>query len=220
MHTIIKGSHSAWPELAYADWQETLKTLHQWTQIVGKIRLQAMPWQNHSWHTTLYVTANGFSTGSMPYQDGVFEIEFDFSRHQLIVRSTFHQPRYIDLSGKDVATFYRELFDTLAELRVEIQIHPRPNEMEEPIPFAGNTINASYEKEAVTCFWQASVSIHNVFLKFRSGFIGKCSPVHLFWGAFDLAVTRFFRETSSPSSRWYAQYPTGGHAGSLLPGSK
>ena len=191
MYTIIPGCPSPWPELNYQRWGDTLKTIHQWTQIVGKIRLQAMPWQNHSWHTTLYVTSRGFSTGSMPYQSGLFEIEFDFESHLLIIHSTFRDEIHVELEGKSVADFYRELFFHLDSLGIHIDIYAKPNEMEEAIPFAENTVNKSYDKEAVINFWQAAVSIHNVFLKFRSRFIGKCSPVHLFWGAFDIAVTRF-----------------------------
>ncbi|MEL6696772.1 MAG: DUF5996 family protein [Bacteroidota bacterium] len=191
MNTIIPGCPSPWPELNYQAWGDTLKTIHQWTQIVGKIRLQAMPWQNHSWHTTLYVTSRGFSTGSMPYKNGLFEIEFDFESHVLIIRSTFKDEIHIELEGKSVADFYQILFAHLESLRIHIDIHAKPNEMEEAIPFAENTQNNSYHKEAVINFWQAAVSIHNVFLRFRSRFTGKCSPVHLFWGAFDIAVTRF-----------------------------
>ena len=191
MNTIIPGCPSPWPELNYQAWGDTLKTIHQWTQIVGKIRLQAMPWQNHSWHTTLYVTSRGFSTGSMPYKNGLFEIEFDFESHVLIIRSTFKDEIHIELEGKSVADFYQILLAHLESLQIHIDIHAKPNEMEEAIPFAENTQNNSYHKEAVINFWQAAVSFHNVFLRFRSRFTGKCSPVHLFWGAFDIAVTRF-----------------------------
>ena len=189
--TIIKGCSSAWPSLSYTNWGETLKTVHQWTQIVGKIRLQAMPWQNHSWHTTLYISSRGFSTGSMPYQDGIFEIEFDFIEHCLRIRSTFHSDQTISLQGQTVSSFYLSLFGQLQSLGISIDIYAKPNEMEEAVPFAENTALGSYDPKAMVDFWQAAVSIHNVFLKFRSGFIGKCSPVHLFWGAFDIAVTRF-----------------------------
>ncbi|MEM9297139.1 MAG: DUF5996 family protein [Bacteroidota bacterium] len=191
MSTIIKGCSHAWPKLDYKDWKDTLNTIHLWTQIVGKIRLQAMPWQNHSWHTTLYITARGFSTGSMPYKDGIFEIEFDFENHELIIFSTFNSNAIIKLHPMTVADFYKKLFRELQKLGIEIDIHATPNEIEEAIPFEENEINKSYDIKAIVDFWQAAVSIHNVFLKFRSDFIGKCSPVHFFWGAFDIAVTRF-----------------------------
>lgn len=191
MSTIIKGCDTAWPELKYHDWSDTIKTVHQWTQIVGKIRLKAMPWQNHSWHTTLYVTSRGLSTGSMPYQDGIFEIEFDFENHQLIIASTFNPNVIIELYPRTVADFYQELFEKLASLNINVKIHDRPNELADATPFHENTTNRSYDAQSVLNFWQAAVSVHNVFLRFRSSFIGKCSPVHFFWGAFDIAVTRF-----------------------------
>jgi len=191
MSTIIKGCDTAWPELKYHDWSDTIKTVHQWTQIVGKIRLKAMPWQNHSWHTTLYVTSRGLSTGSMPYQDGIFEIEFDFENHQLIIASTFNPNVIIELYPRTVADFYQELFEKLASLNINVEVHDRPNELADATPFHENTTNRSYDAQRVLNFWQAAVSVHNVFLRFRSSFIGKCSPVHFFWGAFDIAVTRF-----------------------------
>lgn len=191
MKTIIKGCNNAWPELNYTDWSDTLKTIHQWTQIVGKVRLKAMPWQNHSWHTTLYITARGFTTGSMPYENGIFEIEFDFENHELIISSTFNEDLKVSLFPRTVAGFYKELFDKLAALGIRISIYDKPNELPEAIPFKENTTNKSYDREMVRDFWQASVSVHNVFQRFRSDFIGKCSPVHFFWGAFDIAVTRF-----------------------------
>jgi len=191
MNTVIKGCEHPWPQLDYALWSDTLKTIHQWTQIVGKIRLRAMPWQNHSWHTTLYVSSRGFSTGSMPYKDGIFEIEFDFENHELIIASTFNQNEVIKLYPRTVADFHSELFDRLKKLDIDVSIHPAPNEIEEAIPFHKNEVNKSYDEQSILNFWQASVSIHNVFQRFRSDFIGKCSPVHFFWGAFDIAVTRF-----------------------------
>lgn len=191
MKTIIQGSSSAWPELNYHSWNDTLKTIHLWTQIVGKIRLKAMPWQNHSWHTTLYISSRGFRTGSMPYKDGIFELEFDFQSHLLVIHSTFNTTRNISLIDQSVASFHESLFSHLQELNINIEIHGQPNELEEAIPFAANTKDKSYDQQAAVNYWQAAVSIHNVFQKFRSDFIGKCSPVHLFWGAFDIAVTRF-----------------------------
>ncbi|MEQ8364845.1 MAG: DUF5996 family protein [Cyclobacteriaceae bacterium] len=191
MDTIIKGCNHAWPALDYNSWKDTIKTIHQWTQIVGKVRLKAMPWQNHSWHTTLYVTTRGLTTGSMPYKDGMFEIEFDFESHIVVISTTFNKNVVIDLYPRTVADFYEDLFSKLEGLGINIKIHGSPNEMEPSIPFAENNVNKSYDKQSVVNFWQAAVSTHNVFLKFRSDFIGKCSPVHFFWGAFDIAVTRF-----------------------------
>lgn len=190
-HTHIPSCNSPWPALPYHHWKDTLTTLHMWTQIVGKIRLAGMPFQNHSWHTSLYVTANGLSTGSIPYNNGIFEIEFDFSRHKLVILSSFHAVTTLDLRPRTVADFYIELMQKLKGLGINITIYDRPNEVAESISFAKNTKDKYYDAQAVTSFWQACVSIHNVMLQFRSGFVGKCSPVHFFWGAFDMAVTRF-----------------------------
>lgn len=189
--TIIPGCNDAWPKLDYSSWSATIKTVHQWTQIVGKIRLKAMPWQNHSWHITLYITARGVSTGSMPYEHGIFEIEFDFENHVLIISSTFNADVRLPLEPMTVEKFYQRLFAELAKLHIHIQIHDKPNELTHATPFHQNEMDRSYDRQSVQNFWQAAVSIHNVFQQFRSGFIGKCSPVHLFWGAFDIAVTRF-----------------------------
>lgn len=180
-----------WPKLDYSSWKDTLATLHQWGQIVGKIRLQTMPWQNHSWHTTLYISPIGFSTQSIPYKGGAFQIDFDFIRHHLCIRSTHAEDKSMKLYPRSVASFNNELFSLLAELGLDIKIHGAPNEMEQAIPFHLNEVNKSYDREAVRNFWEAMIKIDGVFTNFRSDFIGKCSPVHLFWGAFDLAVTRF-----------------------------
>lgn len=150
-----------------------------------------MPWQNHSWHTTLYISPTGFSTQSIPYKGGAFQIDFDFIRHHLYIRSTHAEDKSMKLYPRSVASFNNELFSLLAELGLDIKIHGAPNEMEKAIPFHLNEVNKSYDREAVRNFWEAMIKIDGVFANFRSDFIGKCSPVHLFWGAFDLAVTRF-----------------------------
>jgi len=189
--THVTQCDSPWPALDYNSWKDTLKTVHQWTQIVGKIRLVSMPWLNHSWHTSLYITARGLTTGSMPYKNGIYEIEFDFENHQLIISSTFEQNAVMELKPRTVANFYQELFEKLNALGIDVKIHGRPNELEHNTPFAENVTNQSYDAQSMVNFWQVAVSVHNVFSKFRSDFIGKCSPVHFFWGAFDIAVTRF-----------------------------
>lgn len=185
------NSQGEWPVLDFPALQDTIETLHQWLQIVGKVRLRTMPWQNHSWHTSLYITANGYSTQSIPYQGHIFQIEFDFRLHRLVIQCSNHAPLTMDLYPRTVADFYVELFEKLASLGIDVDIHARPNEMEPAIPFEENTINQSYEPEAANLLWQAMVKANEVFQQFRSEFIGKASPVHLFWGAFDLAVTRF-----------------------------
>ncbi|MBT28571.1 MAG: hypothetical protein CMO01_02840 [Thalassobius sp.] len=180
-----------WPILNFTEMQETLATLHQWIQIVGKIRLKTMPWQNHSWHATLYITANGFSTHAIPYQGRMFQIDFDFKQHKLFITCSNTETVDMDLSPRTVANFYKELFEKLSSLGIDVKIHASPNEMEPAIPFAENTINKSYDPQVANKLWQAMLKANCVFNQFRSDFIGKASPVHLFWGAFDLAVTRF-----------------------------
>jgi len=182
---------SNWPELNFSELQDTLETLHQWIQIVGKIRLKTMPWQNHSWHTTLYITFNGYSTHGIPYRGRYFQIDFDFRKHQLIIQCSDTSELTMDLKSRTVADFYNELFGKLGRIGIDVKIHPRPNEMEPAIPFRENTHNKTYEPVAAQTLWQAMLRANEVFTSFRSEFIGKVSPVHLFWGAFDLAVSRF-----------------------------
>ncbi|MFY0255960.1 DUF5996 family protein [Chitinophaga sp. 30R24] len=180
-----------WPVLNFNDWKDTLATVHLWTQIVGKVRLRRMPWLNHSWHVTLYVSPYGLSTGSMPYQHGIFQIDFDFIHHQLIIITSTGSQATLDLRPGTVADFYKELFECLATLEVDVAIYSVPSEMEAAIPFEEDTVHQSYDAQKMERFWQALVKVYNVFTRFRAGFTGKCSPVHFFWGAFDLAVTRF-----------------------------
>ncbi|AUD03611.1 DUF5996 family protein [Spirosoma pollinicola] len=181
----------SWPALDFADWHDTLVTLHLWTQIVGKIRLRQMPWTNHSWHVPLYVASQGFTTGSLPYEGGVFQIDFNFLAHQLRLSTSNGEVATIRLYARSVANFHQELMDQLNQLGIDVSIHPVPNEVEQAIPFAEDEIHHSYDPVMVSQFWQAVVRIHTVFTRFRAGFTGKCSPVHFFWGSFDLAVTRF-----------------------------
>lgn len=187
---------SEWPELNFPELQPTLETIHQWIQIVGKIRLRTMPWQNHSWHTALYITPKGFSTQAISYQERMFQIDFDFKSHKLLIQSSEAETLTMDLTPKTVADFYKELFEKLASIGIEVIIHSAPNEMDPAIPFAENTVNKSYDPNAANAIWKAMVKVNGVFNNFRSEFIGKCSPVHLFWGAFDLAVTRFSGNTA------------------------
>lgn len=187
----MTNNHNNWPVLDFAKMQDTLETLHQWLQIVGKIRLRCMPWQNHSWHAALYVGPNGFSTHGIPYQGQIFQIDFDFRQHKLMLQSSTVGTVEMDLRPMTVADFYQELFDKISGMGLDISIHGSPNEMEPAIPFAQNTVNKSYDPEAAAALWQAMLKANQVFHQFRSEFVGKASPVHLFWGAFDLAVTRF-----------------------------
>ncbi|HEY4061017.1 MAG TPA: DUF5996 family protein [Puia sp.] len=180
-----------WPELNYNELKATLTTVQLWTQIVGKIRLVKMPWLNHSWHVTLYVSPRGLTTGSIPCENGVFKIDFDFISHQLIILTSTGQEQRMELSQRTVAAFYKELFSTLAGMGIPVEIYARPNELEFDIPFEKDDIHFRYDKEQINLYWQALVTIETIFTRFRAKFSGKCSPVHFFWGGFDLAVTRF-----------------------------
>lgn len=189
---------SAWPALPYEAWKDTCATLHRWTQIVGKIRAAQTPWVNHSWHVTLYVTACGLSTSPIPFGSRVFQIDFDFINHRLLLQTGEGGVRTMPLEPMSVANFYRELFAYLAALDLDIRIHPVPNELPDAIPFPEDTLHASYDAEYAHRFWQLLLQSDRVFKQFRGGFAGKCSPVHFFWGSFDLAVTRFSGRRAPP----------------------
>jgi Family of unknown function (DUF5996) len=180
-----------WPELPTAAWRETYATLHLWTQIVGKIRLVRSPWLNHSWHVALYVTARGLTTSPIP--DGVrtFQIDFDLIDHHLRISTSDGATRQFALAGQSVASFYTAVMAELAELGIHIAIDEIPNELPDPIRFLEDRSHASYDPDAVRRFLQILVNVDRVFKQFRTGFLGKASPVHFFWGSFDLAVTRF-----------------------------
>ncbi|MDQ8732758.1 DUF5996 family protein [Bradyrhizobium sp. LHD-71] len=188
----------AWPELPYAAWKETAATLQLWTQIVGKVRLVLTPWLNHSWHVTLYVTARGMSTGPMPVDGGALEIEFDFIDHVLWFRRSDGRFRQLVLKPMAVAEFYTEAMVALRALGVDVRINEMPNEIADAIPFPDDALHASYDAEAAVRFHRVLLSTHEVFAHFRSGFVGKVSPVHFFWGSFDLAVTRFSGRRAPP----------------------
>ena len=187
---------NAWPRLKYAELKGTLSTVHMWTQIIGKIRLEKTPWINHSWHVTLYVSATGLTTGSIPFDGGIFQVDLDFISHQLHINTSLGKSRSFVLGAQTVAAFYAELMDNLKSAGIEIEIYAVPNEIDPAVPFKDNHTPCTYDGAVIRNFWQALVKINNVFLDFRSGFIGKCSPVHFFWGAFDLAVTRFSGRTA------------------------
>jgi hypothetical protein len=188
---VASGDRSNWPDLPFDEWKDTCATLHMWTQIVGKIRLVQTPWLNHSWHVPLYLTARGLTTSPIPYGERMFEIEFDFIEHQLRIQVNDGTSKTLALQPRSVADFHQELFARLAELGLEIKIHAAPNEVVEAIPFAQNRIHASYDAEYANRFWRILSQADRVFKQFRAGFVGKASPVHFFWGSFDLAVTRF-----------------------------
>jgi hypothetical protein len=181
----------AWPELPLEAWQDTYDTLHMWTQIIGKIRKTLSPLVNHWWNVTLYVTARGLTTSPIPYEDRTFDINFDFIDHGLDIRSSDGSIKRLELAPRAVADFYSDVMGALHSLGVDVKIHATPDEVANPIPFADDRTHTSYDAEYAHKFWRILASVDSVFEEFRSRFIGKCSPVHFFWGSFDLAVTRF-----------------------------
>jgi hypothetical protein len=185
-----------WPELPFEEWKDTCATLHMWAQMVGKIRRVRTPWVNHSWHVTLYLTARGLTTSPIPYGGRTFQVDFDFIEHRLLIQTGDATARTMRLEPRSVADFYRELFAHLSALGLDIKIDPVPNEIVDAIPFEQDTVHASYDAEYANRFWRALVQADRVFKQFRSGFVGKCSPVHFFWGGPDLAVTRFSGRTA------------------------
>ncbi len=187
-----------WPELPYAAWKDTAATLQLWTQIVGKVRLALTPWLNHSWHVTLYVTARGLSTGPMPAFDRTLQIDFDFLDHVLWLRLGDGQFRQVVLKPVTVAEFYAEVMAAVHALGVDVRINEMPNEIADAVRFPDDTAHASYDGQAVGRFHRVLLSCNEVFAHFRTGFLGKASPVHFFWGSFDLAVTRFSGRAAPP----------------------
>lgn len=188
---MTKLTPHPWPNLSSPQLEATAQTLQLWSQIVGKIRLRATPWLNHSWHATLYVSARGLTTSLIHTERLSFEMEFDFEDSVLVVRDTLGREGRVALAPASVADFYARVVEALASLDLEIAIHETPNEIADAIPFSQDTTMRVYDPEAATALWRAFVQIDRVFKTFRTGFLGKSSPVHLFWGSFDLAVTRF-----------------------------
>ncbi len=188
----------AWPSLPLEEWKDTYATLHMWTQIVGKIRFALSPWVNHSWHVTLYVTSRGLTTSPIPYSEKTFQIDFDFIEHRLMIETSGGDVRSIELRPRPVADFYSEVMSTLHDLGFDIRIHTLPNEVADPVPFEKDLQHASYDPDYANRFWRILVQTDRVFKEFRARFIGKCSPVHFFWGSFDMAVTRFSGRTAPP----------------------
>lgn len=193
-----------WPDLPFEAWRGTATTLHLWTQIVGKIRLQLMPWINHSWHVTLYPTTRGLATGPMPVADGSLSIEFDFQDGVLRLTMEGGATREIELRPRSVADFHDAVFAALDELGVSVRIHETPNELPDPVPFPQDTADREFDLEAARRFARVLLSVDRVFQQFRARFLGKVSPVHFFWGSFDLAVTRF---SGRPAPRHPAGIP-------------
>ncbi|HKS61271.1 MAG TPA: DUF5996 family protein, partial [Xanthobacteraceae bacterium] len=190
--------NNAWLPLAYADWQDTCNTLHLWTQIVGKVKLALAPLSNHWWGIVLYVTARGLTTGAMPYANRVLQIDFDFCAHELVMRSSDAREERIALAPMATADFYAAVMKALRSLDVDLRIWTMPVEIEGAIPFEQDRVHASYDGAAAQTFWRQLVQADRVFNIFRARFLGKVSPVHFFWGSFDLAVTRFSGRAAPP----------------------
>jgi len=180
-----------WPALPYPAWKETYETLHMWTQIVGKVRMELSPFLNHWWHVTLYVTPSGLTTSAIPYGGGTFEVTFDFLEHNLFMRTSEGTTRALPLIPRSVASFYREFMDCLHALGIQVTINTLPSEVRDPIRCDVDEVHASYDPLYAQRFWRVLEQSSTVMQRYRSPFVGKSSPVHFFWGAFDLAVTRF-----------------------------
>jgi len=188
----LPDSHSEiWPALPLESWNDTYATLHLWMQIVGKIRLVQSPWVNHSWHTTLYVTSRGLTTSPIPHGVRTFQIDFDFLTHELIVQASDGRTTTLALEPQSVAAFYRRLMEEMRKLDLVVEIDRRPNEVPDAIRFDQDEVHRAYDREYAQRFWRILVQADRVLKEFRARFTGKCSPVHLFWGGLDLAVTRF-----------------------------
>jgi hypothetical protein len=200
-----------WPPLPLHEWQDTYRTLHMWTQIVGKIRMALSPPLNQWWHVTLYVNSRGLTTGPIPYPTGIFEIQFDFQKHEVSISTSEGPGGARPMRAESVADFYRGVFETLASLGISAEIDPKPQEVAHPVPFDRDTTHCSYDAKYAHRFWGILVSTSQVFERFRAKFQGKCSPVHFFWGSFDLACTRFSGRPAAPQRKGAISGPAYSH---------
>lgn len=192
------SGQDALPALPFDSWKDTLATVHMWTQIVGKVRLKLCPLVNHFWNVAFYVTARGMTTSPIPHPAGTVEVQFDFIEHRLLIESSRGRVIALALKSQSVAEFYEKFMAALAELGVVVKIWTRPCEVPDPIPFEQDHVHATYDPEAIHKFWRILAWVDPVLKEFRAGFIGKASPVHFFWGSFDLAVTRFSGRVAPP----------------------
>jgi len=200
--TTAAAANDQWPSLPLDAWRDTQATVHLWTQIVGKVRLACSPWINHSWTATLYVTPKGLTTASIPYGARTFAIDLDFIHHLVVIQASDGRTGHFRLESQSVAQFYARLMEQMRKIGLDVDIHKKPNEIADPVPFDRDESHAAYDREYANRFWRILVQADRVFTTFRSRFIGKCSPVHFFWGSADLAVTRF-------SGRRAPQHPGG-----------
>jgi hypothetical protein len=187
-----------WPSLPLNEWRDTYRTLHMWTQIAGKIRMALSPPMNHWWHVALYVNSRGLTTGPVPYPPGIFQIQFDFQRHEVGIHTSGGRTVVRPLRAESVASFYGGIFESLAMLGITVEINRHPQEVANPVPFDQDYTDCFYDAEYANRFWRILVLSGKVFERFHAKFIGKCSPVHFFWGSFDLACTRFSGRLAPP----------------------
>lgn len=195
---VANSPIEAWPALPLNAWQDTYATLHMWMQVVGKIRMALTPYVNHTWHVPLYVTCRGLTTSPIPHSTEMFELEFDFLAHQLQLRTSSGATRSLPLAPRSVAEFYQQVVQMLAEVGIRPEIWPMPVEIVDPIPFEQDQVHAAYDPEYAQRCWRVLLQSHRVLSEFRGRFLGKASPVHFFWGSFDLAVTRFSGRPAPP----------------------
>jgi hypothetical protein len=195
---MTNSASASWPALPYHAWRDTYSTLHMWMQIVGKVRMALTPPVNHWWHVPLYVTSRGLGTSPIPYAHGTFEVVFDFVDHAVVISLSDGRTGGLELAPRPVADFYRDFMDALAKLGIETRIWPMPVEVPRPIRFTDDRQHAAYDREQAHRCWEILLHTDAVFKEFRGRFLGKCSPVHFFWGAFDLAVTRFSGRPATP----------------------
>jgi hypothetical protein len=207
MPDVIKRKQNPeWPSLPYDSWKETLETLHLWTQIIGKIKLAQNSFINHWWEVAFYITPRGLTTGRIPYKSEAFEILFDFLDHKLIIQTSNGEEKFLLLKPQTVSDFYYELMQALKALDIKIKINPKPSEIPNGIPFNKDQIHGSYDKQPVTDWFQIQLRSSFLLDRFRSNFIGKSSPVHFFWGSFDLTTTRFSGKMLPDKTDWPAGY--------------
>jgi hypothetical protein len=198
MQELSFMTDTRWPALPYDEWKDTYATLHMWMQVVGKVALAQAPPINHSWAVAFQITTRGLSTRTLPYGARSFAIEFDFVAHQLVIRASDGAMSTLPLAPRTVATFYREVMDTLREMSLPVEIWTVPSEVPSPIRFEADTVHASYDPEYANRLWRILVQVERVMTGARCSFVGKCSPVHFFWGGMDLAVTRFSGRPAPP----------------------
>lgn len=200
-------AQSSWPQLPWQQWTDTLETFHLWLQVVGKVRMVKTPWLNHSWSVPLYVSSRGLRTSLVPHGSEGFELAFDLVAHRLELTTTTGQQRGFDLEPMTVAAFHERVLSLLADVGMPVQIHEVPNEIPDAIPFSADEVHRSYDPDHTHAIWRALVQAERVMTRFRAGFLGKASPVHLFWGSFDLATTRFSGRTAPAHGGGLPNFP-------------